>query len=254
VSSASPDHPLVHQLRVRDICEYLNDRGWRTKPFRPEALLFEGPPDDEGRPIVQLVPSSEQMPGFNLRSRELLHALSVIEGRPAEQILLDIVSRSTLEKGESTWYRFDSTVLPIVLYEIEACQPRAREDWDKELLSGLLKKARDVYDGVAWPWNPEQKSLILTAAYTAIALANLFESSKLLQGISLRILRMWQSRCRGFSGEELHTLRSRAESGALDGLYELMFDKVSGPAEQRETTPDSGEEQVASRSRLRKPD
>jgi hypothetical protein len=84
--------PRVASVRVAALRSYLSTRGWKAKPYPgPELLVFEGPPDDDGEPIIQVVPSSEQMLDFHLRVTELIEALSVLEGRPAADILADIL-------------------------------------------------------------------------------------------------------------------------------------------------------------------
>jgi hypothetical protein len=85
-----PRLSLVHVVSVRS---YLLGRGWRLQAYpRPELLVFEGPADDDGQPIVQVLPSSEQMRDFPLRIEELIAALSILEDRPASNILSDILN------------------------------------------------------------------------------------------------------------------------------------------------------------------
>lgn len=81
--------PLVRAAGVRS---YLLAHGWRPQPYSAlELLVFEGPADDDGQPIVQVLPSSEQMRDFPLRVEELIAALSILEDRPAAVILGDIL-------------------------------------------------------------------------------------------------------------------------------------------------------------------
>ena len=56
-------------------------------------LLYEGPADDDGQPITQVVPASERFKDFLLRVEDLIGALSVIENRPAGDILLDMLNQ-----------------------------------------------------------------------------------------------------------------------------------------------------------------
>ncbi len=74
-----------------NIKQYLTKNGWKLAPFkRPELLVFEGPMTDDGEPILQILPSSEQASDFALRAQELISALGVIEDRPGEDVLRDI--------------------------------------------------------------------------------------------------------------------------------------------------------------------
>jgi hypothetical protein len=90
--------PRLPLVRVAGVRSYLLSRGWRPQPYpKPELLVFEGPADDDGRPIVQVLPSSEQMRDFPLRVEELIASLSILEDRPAPAILSDILNEGTTE-------------------------------------------------------------------------------------------------------------------------------------------------------------
>ncbi len=92
--------PRVQLVRVAGVQSYLLGRGWKPKaPPGSELLVFEGPADDDGEPIVQVVPSSEQMLDFRLRVTELIEALSVLEGRPAVEVLGDILREGAGHPG-----------------------------------------------------------------------------------------------------------------------------------------------------------
>jgi hypothetical protein len=84
--------PRVERVRVDQVRTYLLGRGWRLQPYPgPELLVFEGPKDDDGQPILQVVPSSEQFRDYRMRVGDLIAALSVLEDRPATDILADIL-------------------------------------------------------------------------------------------------------------------------------------------------------------------
>jgi hypothetical protein len=102
MSSSSWVDPRVARVRVADVKTYLLNRGWRLQPFpRPELLVFEGPPDDDGEPIVQVLPSSEQYRDYRMRLEDLIGALGVIEDRPASDVLTDILS-TTQTNGDGS--------------------------------------------------------------------------------------------------------------------------------------------------------
>lgn len=87
--------PRLPLVRVAGVRSYLLGRGWRLQPHpAAELLVFEGPADDEGKPIVQVLPSSEQMRDFPLRVEELIAAVSILEDRPARDILSDILKEA----------------------------------------------------------------------------------------------------------------------------------------------------------------
>jgi hypothetical protein len=88
-----PRLPLVRMAGVRF---YLLGRGWRPQPYpRPELFVFAGSAGDDGQPIVQVLPSSEQMRDFPLRIEGLIVAQSILEDRPAADILIDILQEGT---------------------------------------------------------------------------------------------------------------------------------------------------------------
>ncbi len=90
--------PRISLVRVAGLRSYLLGRGWRPQSYPgPELLVFEGPADDDGRPIVQVLPSSEQMRDFGLRVEELIAALSILEDRPPRDILSDILNEGAAE-------------------------------------------------------------------------------------------------------------------------------------------------------------
>jgi hypothetical protein len=94
--------PRLAMVRIAGVRSYLLSRGWRPQPYpRPELLVFEGPADDDGQPILQVLPSSEQMRDFPLRVEELIAALSLLEDRPAPDILSDILKEGAPETPSS---------------------------------------------------------------------------------------------------------------------------------------------------------
>ena len=93
----TPSYPrngsLAKAVKVSDLRAYLMSKGWRIKPFkRTQVIYFEGPPDDQGQPIVQLVPASEQLSDYSLRVEEIISTLSAIEERPKDEVFRSIVT------------------------------------------------------------------------------------------------------------------------------------------------------------------
>ena len=80
-------------VRVADLRAYLLAKGWTIKPFkRDQVIYFEGPADDDGRPLLLLVPVSEHLRDYPLRIEEILNTLSVLEKRPFEEIVRNVVT------------------------------------------------------------------------------------------------------------------------------------------------------------------
>ncbi len=65
--------PRIDRVRVESMQAYLLNRGWRQQDFPgPELLVFEGPNDDDGQPIIQVLPSSERLRDYRMRVEELI--------------------------------------------------------------------------------------------------------------------------------------------------------------------------------------
>jgi hypothetical protein len=85
--------PRIDRVTVGKARNYLLNRNWRLQPFAgPELLVFEGPNDDDGEPIIQVLPSSERLKDYRMRIEELIGSLSAIEDRPAVDVLNDILA------------------------------------------------------------------------------------------------------------------------------------------------------------------
>jgi len=85
--------PRINSVRVADVVGYLTSRGWKPRPYpRPELLVFEGPLNDDGEPIVQVLPSEESLLDYRMRVEELIAALGVLENRPADDVLTDMLT------------------------------------------------------------------------------------------------------------------------------------------------------------------
>jgi hypothetical protein len=84
--------PRIQSVRVADVKHYLLRHHWKIKPYpRPELLVFEGPLDDNGQPIIQVLPSEEHFVDYQQRLLELISSLAVIEDRYAVDVLNDIL-------------------------------------------------------------------------------------------------------------------------------------------------------------------
>ena len=100
------DNPLIKSVRLQDVRAYLLAHGWQFKALsRSQLLRFDGPNDDAGEPIVQVIPASDQASDFRPRVAELVGALSAIEQRDPEVVL-----RNILRSGfDSVRVRVDAT-------------------------------------------------------------------------------------------------------------------------------------------------
>jgi hypothetical protein len=79
-------------LNPEAVRTYLIEHGWRQETYPgPELLVFSGPEDDDGRPIVQVLPSSVHLRDYQMRLEELIKALSVLENRSPDDIIKDMM-------------------------------------------------------------------------------------------------------------------------------------------------------------------
>jgi hypothetical protein len=93
--------PRVGQVKPSDVMHYLVSHGWKRQPFpRQEVLVFEGPPDDSGKPIIQMLPASEGAPDYRGSLIRLITALAIIEDRMAPAVLDDIL-QPTIDMARS---------------------------------------------------------------------------------------------------------------------------------------------------------
>lgn len=94
MSTAMLDERFLEAIRVTDVTSYLGEKGWRRRSDypRPELLVFEGPEDDAGEPIVVTIPASDRYQDFRPRLRELIGLLSQLEERPPAEIAGDLMA------------------------------------------------------------------------------------------------------------------------------------------------------------------
>ncbi|HEX2571322.1 MAG TPA: hypothetical protein VH877_17320 [Polyangia bacterium] len=88
------DQRLLDTIRVMDVTRYLGQKGWRRREAFPrhELLVFDGPLDDAGEPIVATLPASDQFKDFQPGLVNLLRLLSQLEERPPAEIADELVT------------------------------------------------------------------------------------------------------------------------------------------------------------------
>ncbi len=85
--------PRLKDVRPEQARAYLLAHHWALKPFpRPEVWVFEGPPDDDGRPIRLFVPSSPAGSDYLQRMYEAVTALAILEDRHAADVLTEMLA------------------------------------------------------------------------------------------------------------------------------------------------------------------
>jgi hypothetical protein len=93
VTSLNGSISQAQGIRVADLRAYLLAQGWKIRPFkRPQVIYFEGPPADDGKPLILLIPASEQLRDYPDRVEEILNTLTVLEMRPLPEVIRNIVT------------------------------------------------------------------------------------------------------------------------------------------------------------------
>ena len=87
------DQRVLDVIRVADVTRYLGEKGWRRREAFPrrELLVFDGPLDDAGEPIVATLPASDQFKDFQSGLTNLLRLLSQLEERSPSEIADELV-------------------------------------------------------------------------------------------------------------------------------------------------------------------
>src|SRR5258707_971641 len=105
--------PRLYAVRVADLQAYLLRNGWKpVAPDRPHVLVFQEPGTEEGGPVYQFVPDSEQGRDYPAQVYELIAALAEIEDRYAGDVLTDLLRQAGPEppNGASQMQALDSGV------------------------------------------------------------------------------------------------------------------------------------------------
>ena len=84
--------PRIANVRVQAVRDYMAHHGWTVRASGdPRLVFFEGPPDDEGNPIVQVIPNSERLADYRMRLEEIVTFLAGWESRHPVDILNEML-------------------------------------------------------------------------------------------------------------------------------------------------------------------
>jgi len=90
--------PRVKWVKAANIHAYLLARGWKLKSSpRPQVMLFEEPPGNGGKPILQTVPVSEGGSDYLDGIVRVITTLAALEDRYAVDVLNDILQQPPAE-------------------------------------------------------------------------------------------------------------------------------------------------------------
>jgi len=83
----------LHNLRVDDVISYLQETGWhRVKHPNDRLILFEGPKDDDGKPIILILPAHNWFSDSDEGIANAINLLSAVEQTSPYNIIQKIQS------------------------------------------------------------------------------------------------------------------------------------------------------------------
>jgi hypothetical protein len=95
--------PRVDFVHLADLQSYLLAHGWKLKPYpQAQAQLFEKPIEGSEEPIVQLLPTSEQIRDFRRSVIDAITSLSAVEERHPIEILNEILRPAMSDQFEGS--------------------------------------------------------------------------------------------------------------------------------------------------------
>ncbi|MEW6732470.1 MAG: hypothetical protein AB1489_14165 [Acidobacteriota bacterium] len=86
------DNTLLQFIDISYLSSYLEKHGWKQSEHpNDRIILFKGPLDNDGEPIDLVIPKNKSFGDSYRRLAEALDVLSIIEKRPANEILNEIL-------------------------------------------------------------------------------------------------------------------------------------------------------------------
>lgn len=90
----SPDNPILNKLSINKFVEYLKQSGWVPAEHPNERIfLFEGPADDDGKPLQLILPQSHHFEDANILLAEAINLLAVLK-REAPDLIVNSVKEN----------------------------------------------------------------------------------------------------------------------------------------------------------------
>jgi hypothetical protein len=83
--------PRVFTLPIKSYRDYLVAHGWKLRPETEEGLVFDGPIDDFGNPIIMVLPTTNKAADFPLCADDFFRRLSILEERHPMEILQEML-------------------------------------------------------------------------------------------------------------------------------------------------------------------
>ncbi len=86
--------PRIASVRVEDVRGYMLTARLETSTLSKAKRTagFSGGMNDDGKPIIQILPSSEKLLDYEIRLEELIRSLSILEQRRTVEILDELLN------------------------------------------------------------------------------------------------------------------------------------------------------------------
>ncbi len=158
-------------ISLRAAREYLVQRGWRIREDGVR-LVCEGPNDDDGRPILQILPADESYADYPLRLEDLISTLSALEARPAIAIAADMALCEEPAPSR-TGSLAEDLAAELSRSRIEIAPGKEREEAIgklRALLAGGELKTGQHYS--IYDFEPTQQAALLAAHFVRLVVVN----------------------------------------------------------------------------------
>jgi hypothetical protein len=163
------------------VLAYLSRQGWRTCQEGP-VIRCEGPPDDEGRPVVLFLPAAEAYVDYPLRLEDLIGVLAVIEERPAVEIIREMAEPLPAIAGAG------GSLAEAILDEFQRSAPGVFSHAEVQRLAEQMTPALMNVEMDAEGLNVHMRAALLVARL-AQSLPDDVGSQRLFGGLCARLLR-----------------------------------------------------------------
>jgi len=237
---------LGQPVSLQGAREYLIRLGWQLIE-EENRVVCKGPPDDSGRPIVQILPAHESYADCALRLEDLIAALAAMEDRPAVEIAREMC-RGDKTTMEATRSLADELIDEFVRRGIQLAPGKDRQEAIGELRALLSEVEGHVTEGFL---GPASRSVAILAARLARLIADDYGSRMYVGWACERALAAGRLTLR-LSPREVDELFALARVDALDSPDEVFvwLDKRAKSVEADSPAPELQDRGPASAPRL----
>lgn len=227
-----------HSIGLEGAVAYLEQHGWKSRREEDRGQIwFESPPDSQDNSVRLYLPVSEEYADYPARLEELVKAVSILEGRPAIQTVIEMAaaSRGDTPRGEI----LGGTIEDIVRDELRHMEGEPSEENVEAVTSRLSARMRasqlaiDACDFEPWANLEVRQETALIAASLATILPASGESRLLLWRVCSRL--MWRIEVElRWIPSQVDEFFNLAKSEGADRLLDWLSSNVIVPARNHE--------------------